>query len=114
MRGAIEVARRPSVIVVESDLLIRVLRGNQAAKTWLDALRQQAKLSCSVITSFEVLRGATQRQLPHTQQLIDSLIHLPVNQAIACDAANESRQFRRLNQIYSLPDLLIGCTARYH
>jgi tRNA(fMet)-specific endonuclease VapC len=108
------VARRPKIIVVESDLLIRVLRGNQAAMSWLDSLRKQANLACSVITSFEVLRGATDAQLQGTEKLIDSPIHLPVNEAIARDAASESRQFRKLNQTVEMADLLIGCTARQH
>lgn len=102
------------MIVVESDLLIRVLRGNRQATEWYSTLQLQDELACSVVTSYEVLRGATPRQLTQTEDLIRSLQELPVTEVIAWKAAEEFRHFRRKNRILSLQDLLIGCTARHH
>jgi predicted nucleic acid-binding protein len=102
------------MIVVESDLVIRVLRGNRAACQWYSQLQKRDDLACSVITSYEVLEGATLKQLPTTEKLLSSLEELPVTNVIAWKAAEEYRYFRKQNQTLSMEDLLIGCTARHY
>src|SRR5207244_446491 len=91
-RGASRVA---PMIVVDSDVLIRFLRGDAQALTRLKLLQQTDDLACSVITMFEVLRGATPAQLPAAEILIGSLDHLPVTESIAREAADEWRTLRK-------------------
>lgn len=98
--------------LVDSDILIRFLRGDRAAAARLQAVQAMDTLACSVITSFEVLRGATAAQLEATEALIYSLVELPVTAAVAGAAAAEYRRFRSENVTLAMPDLLIGCTAR--
>jgi predicted nucleic acid-binding protein len=98
--------------VIDSDILIRFLRGDLQARLRLTLLQQTQELACSVITVFEVLRGATPAQIPSAEMLLGSLIQLPVTEAIAREAANEWRSLRKQNVTLSLPDTLIGVTAR--
>ena len=102
------------MIVLDSDLVIRMLRGTAAALRWYSDLQQQDELACSVITSYEILQGATIQQLPDTETLLMSLEELPVTSPIAWKAAEERRYFIRRNQTFLMADLIIGCTARYH
>jgi len=99
---------------VDSDLLIRHLRGQPAAVARLQALQASEVLACSVVTAFEALRGATPQQLAATEAFISSFVQLPVTEAISQEAAAEYRLFRSQNVTLSMADLLIGCTARLH
>jgi len=100
------------VTVVDSDVLIRLLRGDPGVAERLAAVQRCDTLACSVITSFEVLRGATPSQMRRTSELIDSLVQLPVNADIARAAAREWSTHRGANQTLSMADTLIGCTAQ--
>ena len=102
------------MIQVDSDMLIRYLRGHGDTIARLQALQASEVLACSVITTFEVLCGATPRQLATTEALINTLVQLPVTEAISRDAAAEYRSFRAQNLMLAMADLLIGCTARAH
>jgi predicted nucleic acid-binding protein len=77
------------VILVDSDVLIRFLRGDRQARLRLTLLQQTDELACSVITTFEVLRGCTPAQIPAAELLLDPLIQYPVTEAIAREAADE-------------------------
>lgn len=100
--------------VVDSDVLIRFLRGQPDALERLKQAQQDDVLACSVITTFEVLRGCTAQQLAVTESLLSSLVQLPVTEEISRDAAAQYQAFRAQNVTLSMPDLLIGCTARRH
>ncbi len=100
------------MILVDSDVLIRFLRGDPQARLRLTLLQQTDELGCSVITAFEVLRGATTAQIPAAELLLASLTQHPVTEAIAREAAEEWRALRKRNVTLSLPDVLIGVTAR--
>lgn len=102
------------MIQVDSDMLIRYLRGQPDAVSRLQSLQANEILACSVITTFEVLLGATSRQVPATEAFLSPFVHLAVTEAIARDAAAEYRGFRSRNVTLSMADLLIGCTARAH
>ena len=60
------------MVVVDSDILIRYLRGIPAAVQAVQNLAASDSLACSVVTTFEVLRGATPAQLPATEALLAS------------------------------------------
>jgi predicted nucleic acid-binding protein len=100
------------VVLIDSDILIWHLRGRSAASERLLALQEDEILACSVITVYEVLRGATPHQRPDTEALLKSLVRLEVSEAVARDAADAYQLLRHQNITVSMPDMLIGCTAR--
>lgn len=102
------------MIQVDSDTLIRCLRGNPDAVRRVSRLQAEDLIACSVVTTFEVLSGAKPHQLAATETLLAPLVHLPVTEAIGRQAAAEYRYFRSQNVTLSMADLLIGCTARFH
>jgi tRNA(fMet)-specific endonuclease VapC len=99
------------VVLVDSDALIRYLRGRAEAIRALSQLQQEDILACSVITTYEVLRGCTPMQEPATEGLLASLVQLPVTEPITRLAATQAQSLRYQNVTIALPDLLIGCTA---
>jgi tRNA(fMet)-specific endonuclease VapC len=102
------------VILIDSDVLIRYLRGDANTAARIKALQANEVLACSVMTTFEVLRAAKPHQLAGTETFLGTFVQLPVTEAISRDAAAEYRAFRSRNMILGTPDLLIGCTARAH
>lgn len=100
--------------VVDSDIVIRFLRGHPETVARLLQIQDTDVIACSVITTFEVLRGATPSQLAVTDRLLSSFVQLPVTENISRAAAHEYRTFRSQNVTLAMADLLIGCTARAH
>ena len=102
------------MIQVDSDIMIRYLLGQADVVSRLQALQPADVLACSVITTFEVLRGATAQQLARTEAFISAFVQLPVSESVSRAAASEYRHFRGQNVTLAMADLLIGCTAREH
>jgi predicted nucleic acid-binding protein len=102
------------VTVVDSDVLIRILRGQKEAADKLRLAAQTDVVGCSVITTYEVLKGCTPLQEPATERLLAGLIQLPVTEAISRAAAAHAQALLRQNVRLSLPDLLVACTALEH
>lgn len=69
---------RPTYLV-DTDVLIWVLRGRPQPLAMLQALAKDGPLGCSVLTVSEVLRQAREHELPKTERLLDSLVVLPIS-----------------------------------
>ncbi len=105
---------RAFVVLIDSDILIGYLRGHVPTIARLNSLRSSGTLACSVVTTFEVLKGAKPHQMPRTESFLSGFVHLSVSETIAREAAPEYRYFVSRNVRLALTDLLIGCTARAH
>lgn len=73
--------------LVDTDVLIWVLRNRPRPLGMLQALIKDGPLACSALTVSEVLRQAREHELPKTERLLDSLVVLPVGVAEAKLAA---------------------------
>ena len=65
-------------MVIDTDILIDFLRGKLEARDFLFALPDDAMPCCSVITIAEIYAGMRESERERTQELINSLIALPV------------------------------------
>lgn len=98
----------PSV-VVDTDILIQFLRGNEAAKRFLLSLAAEATPCCSAITVAEIHAGMRASEKQATQELLDSLIVLPITRRVA-EVAGRLKQTTRQMRL-ALDDCLIAATA---
>ena len=98
----------PSV-VVDTDILIHFLRGNEVAKTFLLTVTGETAPCCSVITVAEIHAGMRASEKKPTQELLDSLVILPVTREVA-EMAGRLKQTTRQMRL-ELDDCLIAATA---
>ena len=94
--------------VVDTSVLIDVLRGSTAATDWLGGLDEVPL--CSEITRTEVLRGVRSPERTRTEQLLDALRWAPVDETTSRRAGELGRSHRSLGAA----DLLIAATALVH
>ncbi|MFI0404198.1 MAG: type II toxin-antitoxin system VapC family toxin [Cyanobium sp.] len=94
----------PALILLDTNILIDVLRGEAEALRWLE---QQGQASISVITWIEVLVGCRTRERERVEAWLDSFRRWPVDDAIA----RESVGFRQRHGL-KVPDAIILATAR--
>jgi predicted nucleic acid-binding protein len=94
-------------VVIDTDILIDFLRGKLEARDFLYALPDDAMPCCSVITIAEIYAGMMKSDHERTQELINSLIALPVTKEIAALAGSFKREFGNLE----LDDCLVAATA---
>jgi predicted nucleic acid-binding protein len=78
--------------MIDTDVLIWVLRRNQPSLDWLEALAAQGGLACSVLTVSEILRAAKQQELSRTHGVLQALDIVPVTYEDAILAADMMRQ----------------------
>nr|MBI3613475.1 type II toxin-antitoxin system VapC family toxin [Nitrospirota bacterium] len=98
-----------SKIILDTDVLIDVLRGRHATKVFLDEVTDRSIPCCSVISVAEIYAGMRPEENEATADLLDGLVIFPVTRPIAELAGhfkNRTRQ-RRLD----LADCLIAATA---
>lgn len=70
-------------ILLDTDVLIDVLRGREGAKTFLYQATRDAVPACSVISVAEIHAGMHPEERAATLNLLDSLVIVPVSRRIA-------------------------------
>jgi predicted nucleic acid-binding protein len=97
------------VTVLDSSILIDLLRGLPAAR---DYLVSQAQLPvCSEITRVEVLQGLRSPERQAAEALFEALSWADVDERIARRAGELGRRYRRSHPGLAVADLVIAATA---
>lgn len=96
-------------VVVDTDILIHFLRGNEVAKSFLRTVAGEGAPCCSVITVAEIHAGMRASEKKATHELLDSLVILPITREIA-EMAGRLKQTTRQMRL-ELDDCLIAATA---
>jgi predicted nucleic acid-binding protein len=96
----------PPVALFDSNILIDYMLGRPAAA---ETIRGCDDRSISVVTSIELLAGATEADWKPVSALLDLFEELPLDREVRDEAARV-RRVRRLK----LPDAIILATARIH
>jgi predicted nucleic acid-binding protein len=99
-------------VLVDTDVLINFLRGNQKAKEFLFAQVESGLIFCSVITVAEIFAGMRPHEQEKTRALLDNLEILPVTRAIAEKAGHYKGSIK--SHSLELDDCLIAATAHFH
>ena len=92
------------MLLLDTNILIDVLRGEAPALAWLE---QQQQPRISVISWIEVLVGCREGESGRVQDWLDTFPRLPLDDAIAL----ESVQFSQRHGL-KIPDAIIQATAR--
>jgi predicted nucleic acid-binding protein len=98
------------VVLLDTSVLIDVLRGSQPAVDWLASLQEVP--SCSELTRAEVLRGVRSPERWRTDRLLTSLRWVAVDEPISRRGGELGRQYRRSHRGLSIVDFLIAGTAQ--
>jgi predicted nucleic acid-binding protein len=98
--------------LLDTSVLIDVLRGSRNAASWLAGLDEVPL--CSEITRAEVLRGVRSPERARTDRLLGALRWAPVDEAISRLAGELGRRHRRSHSGLGVADLLIAATALAH
>ena len=93
-------------LLLDTNVLIDVLKGETTARDWLEEQQQPA---VSVITWIEVLVGCRTAESQKVEAWLDSFERLPLDR----DVAQESVQARQRHGL-KVPDAIILATARCH
>jgi predicted nucleic acid-binding protein len=96
------------VIVLDTTVLIDVLRGHRPALDYLRALGEPP--ACSELTRVEVIRGLRRREREAADALLRMLRWVPVDEPIARRAGALGERWRKSHAL-STVDLVIGATA---
>lgn len=94
------------MLLLDTNILIDVLRGQEAALGWLE---QQGQVTISVITWIEVLVGCREGEAERLEPWLESFPRLALDQAIA----RETVQLRQRHGL-KVPDAINLATATCH
>lgn len=100
--------------LLDTNVLIQALRHNLSVLDWLDAIRPTYYLYISVVSRTEVFAGMHPHEDQMTEELLTSLISLPVTASIADRAGRMIYTRARKGFQVSFPDALIAATALEH
>lgn len=95
--------------VVDTSVLIDVLRGDEGAVQWLTAL--DAVPLCSEVTRVEVLQGVRSAERDPTERLLQTLHWVAVDESVSRSAGDLGRRFRRSHRGIGVADLIIAATC---
>jgi predicted nucleic acid-binding protein len=95
--------------VLDTTVLIDVLRGHRPALDYLRSLREIP--ACSEISRVEVLRGIRHAERDAAEQLFRHLRWIPLDEQVARRAGGLGRTWRRSHLLAST-DLVIAATAQ--
>jgi predicted nucleic acid-binding protein len=98
------------VVLLDTSVLIDVLRGSQPAADWLGSLGEVP--SCSELTRVEVLRGVRSPERSQTDRLLGSMRWVAVDEPISRRGGELGRRYRRSHKGLSIVDFLIAGTAQ--
>lgn len=97
------------MVVLDTTVLIDLLRGNPAALAYLKSLEEVP--ACSEVTRVEVMRGIRHREREATEGLMRSVRWIALDEQIARRAGALGRTWRR-SHLLATPDLIIAATAQ--
>ena len=100
--------------LLDSNILIFHLRDNPEATALLARWGAKGSLFISVATRTEILAGMRPHEEETTMVLLDSLISLPVDEAVADQAGRMIYQYARQGIHFSFADAIIAATALQH
>lgn len=97
-------------IVLDTDILINFLRGQETARDFLSSLIDEATLYCSVITVAEIFARMREHERKKTEELLDSFNLIEITKEIAEKAGNYKNRIK--SQTLELDDCLIAASAK--
>lgn len=97
--------------LIDSDVVIWHLRGNEAVVQQLVDLSRRGRVGLSVITRAEVIQGMRESERDGTFLFLDACETLDIGAEIANRAGEIVRSFRSRGLTLLLPDALIAATA---
>ncbi len=98
-----------SSLLLDTDILINLLRGNVAARDFFANNLEENELLCSVISVAEIWVGMRPHEELATRRLVDALKVIDINRAIAMKAGNFKGTIK--SHALELDDCLIAATA---
>ncbi len=104
-----------SGVLVDSDILIEVLRGRNADLTtlWASAANAGIAIFCSPVTLAEIRHGMREREKETIDRLFSSLTVVPIGIEIGARAGDYLRRYHASHPV-ELGDALIAATASVH
>jgi len=97
------------VIVLDTTVLVDVLRGDESAASYL--LEFDDVPACSELSRVETLRGLRSGEQRAAEQLFGALRWLHVDETVAREAGELGRRFRRSHAHIGVVDLVIAASA---
>lgn len=97
--------------LIDTDILIWVLRGNKQYENLLQNLKDKAVLSISTITIAEIYKNIFPSEILRTEDLLNEFQALDVDSTIAQQGGLYWQQFIKQVKSLSLTDCLIAATA---
>ena len=104
-----------SGVLVDSDVLIEVLRGRkpQAVRLWTDLVNAEEPICYSPVTLAEIRHGMRANERESVERAISSMICVPIEAEIGGRAGDYLRAFHASHAV-ALGDALIAATASVH
>ena len=100
------------MILLDSDVLIAHLRGDERATTWLEDVRRlHGQLATSAVCVAEITGGMRSGERTSVWRLLSRMRTEPVTDLTARRAGEFARRFRRSHAAIGLADYLIAATA---
>lgn len=97
--------------LIDTSVLIDVLRGVDAAVTTLEHARTAGPLHASEITRLEILSGMRDHEREATESLLDALTWHSVDRAVSERAAELAREWRPGHSGIDVADFAIAATC---
>lgn len=102
------------MFLIDTDILIWVLRGKKEYVDLLRHLKEHKPLSVSAITVAEVYKNTFPIELHRTEKILNELYLWDVNRPIARQAGLYWQQFAKQFKNFYILDCIIAATAREH
>ena len=97
--------------LVDTDILIWVLRGDKKYEELLQNLKDKGPLSISTITIAEIYKNIYPSEIVKTENVLDEFLIWDVTKSIAKQAGLYWQQYSKQFKNLSLTDCLIAATA---
>jgi len=100
------------MILLDTSILIDFYRKKDKTKTAFFQLQQNyTKFAISVLTQFEIYKGAKEENMKFWDDFFRKLFILPLDSEAVFIAANIDNELKKINKRIEVADLLIAATA---
>lgn len=100
--------------LVDTDVLIWVLRGDEKYKELLQTIKKQGSLCISTITIAEIYKNIYPSEMVKTGEILNEFQTYHVSESIAKQAGLYWQQYSKKLKNLSLTDCMIAATANIH
>ncbi len=99
------------MVIIDTSILIEISRKNKTALDLIESYKGKGQIATTVVTKYEMLRGANEKDQPFITELLDKFLIYEFNENAVSEAVHTYKKLRTQGEMINELDIIIAAIA---